>query len=76
MISEDSAERLINGDETALDEIINKMTPLISSIIYNISNGMISAADIEEVTADTFITLWYNRSKVIAERVEGYIYVQ
>ena len=73
MISEATAKRLIDGDETALNEIITKMTPLISSIIYNVSNGAIPSVDIEEIAADTFITLWYNRSKVMSERIEGYI---
>ena len=73
MITKETAEKLIIGDESALDEIITKMTPIISGIIYNISRGSLSSADIEEITADTFITLWYGRDKIISERIEGYI---
>lgn len=67
------AERLINNDESALEEIIDRFTPLVSTIIFNISNGFLSTVDIEETTSDTFITLWYNREKIEPDKLKGFI---
>ena len=66
-------ERLQNNDENALEEIIEKFTPLVSTIIYNLSGGILSTSDMEEVTSDTFITLWYNREKIQADKLKGYL---
>ena len=41
------ALRLKKHDERALDRIMLKYTPLVSSIIHNISNGILSKEDIE-----------------------------
>ena len=67
------AVKLMNSDENALEEIIDRFTPLVSTIIYNLSGGNLSTSDIEEVTSDTFITLWYNRDKVQPDKLKGYI---
>lgn len=60
-------------DENALEDIIREYTPYVSTIIYNVSRGNISVSDMEEVTADVFITLWKNSEKVRAETLKGYI---
>lgn len=73
MDAEKLAERLIQNDENALEEIIERFTPLVSTIIYNLADGSLSTADIEEVTSDTFITLWYSRDKVQADKLKGFI---
>lgn len=70
---EQSAKRIKNGDENALEEIIERFTPIVSTIIFNLSGGQLSTADIEEVTSDTFITLWYNRDKIQEDKLKGYI---
>lgn len=67
------ASRIKNDDEEALGEIIEGFTPLVSTIIYNLSGGQLSTADIEEVASDTFIALWYNREKIQEDKLKGYI---
>ena len=52
------ALRLKKHDERALDRIMLKYTPLVSSVIHNITDGNLSKEDIEEATADTFVSLW------------------
>ncbi len=69
----DIAERLKKKDENALGEIILKYTPLVSTIIYNVSKGSMTKEDIEEVTSDVFITLWNNTEKINPEKLKGYI---
>lgn len=65
--------KLKKGDEQALKELIIRFTPLISSIISNISCGSLSRADIEEVTSDVFVTLWKNSDKIIEKSLKNYI---
>lgn len=67
------SKRLKKGDETALEEIIKKYMPLVSSIIFNIGRGTLRKEDIEEAVTDTFVTLWRNRDKVRDESLKGYI---
>ena len=67
------AQKLMQGDENALEAIIDRFTPLVSTIVYNLANGSLSTADIEDLTSETFIALWYNRGKVLPDRLKGYI---
>lgn len=67
------AEKLIQGDESAFEAIVDRFTPLVSTIVYNLANGSLSTSDMEELTSDTFITLWYNRDKVMPDKLKGYI---
>jgi len=67
------ALRLKKHDERALDRIMLKYTPLVSSIIHNISNGILSKEDIEEVTADTFVSLWKNADCFDPDKLTGYL---
>lgn len=66
-------DKLKKKDETALEEIMERYTPLVSAIIYNVSRGSLSSSDIEETAADVFFTLWNNAEKVQAESLKGYI---
>ena len=67
------ARRLKKNDENALAEIIDKFTPLVSTIIYNISNGSLSKDDIEEAAADTFTALWYHREQIQEDKLKGFL---
>ena len=67
------AEKLTQGDEEAFEAIVDRFTPLVSTIVYNLANGSLSITDMEELTSDTFITLWYNREKVLPDKLKGYI---
>ncbi len=67
------AEKLIEGNEYAFAAIVDRFTPLVSTIVYNLANGSLNTTDIEDLTSDTFITLWYNREKVQPDKLKGYI---
>ena len=67
------ASKLNSGDESVLEEISSQYSPLVTTIIYNIFSGKLSTADIEETASDVFLTLWENRSKVIPEKLKGYL---
>lgn len=65
--------RLRLHDEEALLEAVRKYTPLISSVIGNISNGLLKDEDIEECTSDVFYTLWINAGKIQSNHLKGYL---
>lgn len=67
------AKKLKKHDEKALEEIIAKFTPLVATIVYNISSGRLTPSDIEEVVADAFITLWNNAENFQNENLKGYL---
>ena len=66
-------DRLKKHDETALAEIMDKFTPLVSAIIYNVSRGSLTSSDIEETAADVFFTLWNNANKIQEGSLKGYL---
>ncbi len=67
------ALRLKKHDERALDRIMLKYTPLVSSVIHNITDGNLSKEDIEEATADTFVSLWKNAGSFDPDKLTGYL---
>ncbi len=66
-------KKLKEHDEEIFAEIIVHFTPLISTIAYNISGGLLTRSDIEEVTSDVFVTLWNNTDILRWETLKGYI---
>lgn len=67
------AERLIRKEEKALEETIDKFAKYAAAVIYHVSKGAMTKEDIEEVTMDTFITLWNNAEKIQKDKLKGYI---
>ena len=59
-------EKLQKQQNGALDEVIEKYTPYISVIIYNIIGHVMNREDVEEVVSSVFISLWRN-----AENLDG-----
>ena len=66
-------EKLKKHDEKALSQIIEQQSRFVASVIYNTSKGSLSKEDIEEVTADVFVTLWNNAEKVQEGKLKGYL---
>lgn len=66
-------EKLKKHDEKTLSQIIDRQSRFVASVIYNTSKGSLSKEDIEEVTADVFVTLWNNADKVQEGRLKGYL---
>ena len=54
MTEKEMVEGLKKHDESAIEEIMECFTPYVSTIIYNVSRGSMSTADIEETAADVF----------------------
>ena len=67
------ARKLKCKDQKAFEEIIEKYTPLVSAIIYNVSKNSLSKEDMEETVTDVFVTLWKNADNIIDDKLKGYI---
>ena len=65
--------QLQQGSTDALKWFINKYTPYVSTIIYNIIGSAMSSSDVEEVASDVFFALWENSDKVNSASVRGYL---
>ena len=65
--------QLQQGSTDALKWFINKYTPYVSTIIYNIIGSAMSSSDVEEVASDVFFALWENADKVNSGTVRGYL---
>ena len=46
--------------KTSLEKLISRYTPYVHTISYNIIGHIMTKEDIEEVIADTFISIWKN----------------
>ena len=56
-------ERLKSGDTAALEQLIAIYTPYVSTVIRN-QLGACRAADVEELAATVFFTLWEKRRSI------------
>ena len=68
-------EKLKKHNEKALEQIIENETRFVATVIYNTATGSLTKEDIEEVTADVFVTLWNNAEKVQDGKLRGYLTV-
>ncbi len=44
----------------ALENVIERYTPYVSAVVYNIAGAVMTKEDIEEIVLDTFLSLWRN----------------
>ncbi len=65
--------RLREGDEAALGEIIERYTPYVGAIVWNIVRESLGPEDAQELTADVFCTLWRNADKARPEALKAYL---
>lgn len=61
------------GKTAALESIIEIYTPYVSTIIRNVLRGYISCEDLEELTADVFLSLWEHAEDISSDRLSGYL---
>ena len=64
-------KELARGELPALETLIQRYTPYVSSVIARILRGR--QADVEELTADVFIAAWENRDRLRPGKVKSYL---
>ena len=71
MTEEQLVKALRRGDLPALEELMDRYTAYVSSIISRILRGR--QADAEELAADVFLAAWDNRDKLQAGKLKGWL---
>lgn len=71
-MNEEEIIKLLRKDSIkALNEMIIRYTPFVSSVIGRILRNM--ERDIDELTQDVFLTAWNNRRKIEAGKLKAYL---
>ena len=52
------------GNQQALEWFIDRYSGYVGTIVNSVLQGSMSQADVEEVTADVFVTLWKNAERL------------
>lgn len=65
--------KLKNGSEDALAWFIDRYSSYVHTVVGNIIGTSMSCADIEEVDADVFVTLWKRAQQVRAGAVKSWL---
>lgn len=58
-----------NNDKLNIEQIVTEYTPYLFKIARNISNGLLTQEDIEELLSDTFFTVWINKDKLQEDKL-------
>ena len=64
---------LKKGDEEALEWFIDRYSAYVGTVVSNILQSSMTHEDIEEVTADVFVTLWQSAEKLYPLNLKGYL---
>lgn len=71
MTEEQLVKSLRRGDLSALEELMDRYTPYVFSVVSRILRGR--GPDAEELTADVFLAAWDNRDKLRPGKVKGWL---
>lgn len=71
MTEEQLVKALRRGELPALEALMDRYTPYVSSIVSRILRGR--GPDTEELTADVFLAAWDNRDKLRPGKVKGWL---
>ena len=66
-------DAVCRGDEKALGSIIDKYTAYVWTIVWNIVQGKLDAADAKAIVSDVFFSLWQNAEKSRPVNLKGYL---
>lgn len=61
------------GSEDALGWFIERYTPYVSTVIYNIIGGAMGQADLEEVASDVFLLFWNHAGQIHPASIRAWL---
>ena len=64
---------LKSGDQEALEWFIDKYSAYVGTVVNSILASSMTHEDVEEVTADVFVTLWQSAEKLVPLNLKGYL---
>ena len=66
-------DAVCRGDEAALGYIMDKYTAYVWTIVWNIVQGKLDAADAKAIVSDVFFTLWQSAGNSRPVNLKGYL---
>lgn len=73
MTEEHALALLHKKDPVGLSWFIERYTPYVGTVIWNIIGRTMTAQDAEELCSDVFVALWQNHDKPEPGKVRGYL---
>lgn len=73
MTEQDALALIRRGDSAGLSFLIERYTGYVSTIVWNILHEVMTTQDVEEITADVFVSLWQSRQKVGIRALRPYL---
>ena len=73
LTDEKALAQLQCGDPQALEWFIDRYSAYVGTIVNNILQSSMSRADVEEVTADVFVTLWKSAGTLRPLNLKAYL---
>ncbi len=73
MTEEHALALLRKKDPVGLSWFIDRYTPYVGTVIWNIIGRTMTAQDAEELTSDVFVVLWQKSDMVQPGKVRGYL---
>lgn len=65
--------RTREGDEEALARIIDRYSPYVGAVVWNIVGGKLCESDAKEIISDSFFLLWQYADRVRPGCLKGYL---
>ncbi len=65
--------QLRSGDQQALEYFIDRYGSYVGTIVNSILQDCMRREDVEEVTADVFVTLWKSAENLLPLNLKGYL---
>lgn len=59
--------------DEALEALVDKYSAYVSTVVRNVVSGMLGESDVEELTADVFISVWKNTERLCADPLRAYL---
>ncbi len=59
--------------DEALEALVDKYSAYVSTVVRNVVSGMLGESDVEEITADVFISVWKNTERLCADTLRAYL---
>lgn len=75
MTEKEIIDKMRLSDIACYEVLIDKYAAYVSAVIYKVSRGQLSHADIEEICADVFISLWDKREMLHIENGKFKAYI-
>lgn len=66
-------EQLKQKKRSALERVMDRYTSYVATILRNVTRGQAAAEDIEELTADVFLSLWHHAPEMHTENLTAYL---